>query len=311
MLLGREVQMIRFVIAVLAVTLFTSPGSAADWSGHWVVRSDATDLFEIHVEGTNTPLRAWWVRPEHFSFTSRQISDIVGPSTRFAAIAVKEDADRLLITFRRPGTTDDTQIAIMERPDGIFALTFPEIPFEPLAVLRQKDAPNLPNWPAGAVYPLPHDYPNNAELKAIFDADQAARNVESIGWSKLKPEDAARKKRVRELLDSGALQSGVDFFYAAFIYQHGNDPGDYLLAHTLSMAAMARGYDAGWISAATMDRYLQIIGKPQIFGTQYQCVGKQPSPGDYQSNLVTDDLRVAVGVPKLQEQESQREGVCH
>jgi hypothetical protein len=311
MLLGREVQMIRFVIAVLAVTLFTSPGSAADWSGHWVVRSDATVLFEIHAEGTNTPLRAWWVRPEHFSFTSRQISDIVGPATRLEAISIREEVDRLLMTFRRPGTTDDTQIAILKRSDGSFALTFPEIPFEPLAVLREKEAPNLGNWPAQAVYPLPHDYPSNAEIRAILDADQAARSTGSTDWSKLAPDDTARRQRVRELLESGALQSGADFYYAAFIFQHGGEPGDYLLAHALGMAAMARGYDAAWISAATLDRYLQSIGSPQIFGTQYQCNGKQSLQGAYQLQLLTDDVRVAVGVPKLAEQRAQGQSACH
>jgi hypothetical protein len=303
--------MIRFAIALLIGAFFTSPAAAADWSGHWVVRSSATDLFEIHVEGTNAPLKAWWVRPKHFSFTSRQISDIVGPPTRFEAIAVKEEADRLLMTFRRPGTTDDTQIAVLKRLDGTFALTFPEVPFESFAVLREKDAPHLPNWPSGAVYPLPHDYPSNAEIKAIFEADQAARNVEPIDWSKVAAQDSARKRRVGELLDSGALQSGRDFYYAALIFQHGNDPSDYLLAHALSVAAMARGFDAAWLSAATLDRYLQNIGRPQIFGTQFQCKNKGSAQGAYEPELLTDDVRVAVGVPKLQEQNSQWESACH
>lgn len=303
--------MIRFVIALLVVGLFTSPATAADWSGHWVVRSNAVDLFEIHVEGANAPLKASWVRPEHFSFTSRQISDIVGPTTRFEAISVNEEVDRLLMTFRRPGTTDDTQIAILKRSDGSFALTFPELPFGPLAVLREREAPYLGNWPAQAVYPLPRDYPGNSEMKAIFDADQALRTTSSIDRSKWPGEDAARRQRVRELLDFGALQSGADFYYAAFIFQHGNEPDDYLLAHTLSMAALARGYDAAWISAATLDRYLQSIGTPQIFGTQYQCKGKLASQGDYQSELLTDDVRVAVGVPKIGEQRLQAKSMCH
>jgi hypothetical protein len=103
----------------------------------------------------------------------------------------------------------------------------------------------------------------------------------------------------------------VDFYYAAFISQHGNDPSDYLLAHTLAMAAMARGYDAAWISAATLDRYLQKIGQAQVFGTQYQCESKQASQGDYRSDLVTDEVRVAMGVPKRDEQKAHGDEICH
>ncbi len=52
--------------------------------------------------------------------------------------------------------------------------------------------------------------------------------------------------------------------------QHGDAADDYLLAHILAVEAIVKG-DASskWISAATLDRYLQAIGKSQIFGTQY------------------------------------------
>ena len=50
--------------------------------------------------------------------------------------------------------------------------------------------------------------PNNPEMTAIFEADQAARKKPDIDWEKVAIEDAARRKRVGELLDAGALQSG-------------------------------------------------------------------------------------------------------
>ncbi len=42
-------------------------------------------------------------------------------------------------------------------------------------------------------------------------------------------------------------------------------PDDYLLAHTLAMIAVAKGDEGSlWIGTATLDRYLQSVGKPQI-----------------------------------------------
>jgi hypothetical protein len=54
------------------------------------------------------------------------------------------------------------------------------------------------------------------------------------------------------------------------VFQHGRDADDYLLAHILAVQAVVKG-DASskWIAAATLDRYLQAIGHPQVFGTQY------------------------------------------
>jgi hypothetical protein len=76
------------------------------------------------------------------------------------------------------------------------------------------------------------------------------------------------------LLKQDALQSGADFHDAAFIFQHGDSPDDYLLAHMLAMAAVTKGDGRGrWIAVAMLDRYLQSIGQPQVFGTQYLTRG--------------------------------------
>jgi hypothetical protein len=273
------------------------------------LRSETTTLFDIHV-AADPHLEATWLRPDHFSFTSSQVSEIAGPVVRFDAVAIREEDDRLVMTFRRPMSTDETHIAILERADGTFALSFPELPFEPWSLTRENGEPNMGNWQAGATYSLPRHFPSNAEIKALFDADQAVRTKEPIDWTKLSVEDAARKTRTRELLNSGALRSGSDFYYAAFIFQHGNDPNDYLLAHALAMAATARGYDASWISAASLDRYLHTLGKPQIFGTQYQCDNKTSTQGSYQTEMLTDEVRLAVGVPKLAEQKAQGQRIC-
>lgn len=155
---------------------------------------------------------------------------------------------------------------------------------------------------------------DNAEMATIFDADQAIRT----GW---KPENAhdpefirgmiasdlARRKRTAELLESGDLATANDFYRAAFIYQHGGDPSSYLIAHTLAVAAAARGHEkAGWIAAASLDRYLQSIGQPQIYGTQTTTTsGSEPTKDPFDRTVIPDSLRTNLGVPTLAEQDER------
>lgn len=150
---------------------------------------------------------------------------------------------------------------------------------------------------------------SNAEMKAMFDADQAARtNPAGIDWSVLTVQDGERRLRTRALLDAGALTSADDYYHAAFIFQHGDEPDDFLLAHSLAMVAVARGRaNASWIAAATLDRYLQNIGRPQIFGTQFSTPpGQDTTQEPYNRTLVPDALREAVGVPPQAAQEQRR-----
>ena len=163
--------------------------------------------------------------------------------------------------------------------------------------------------PVASSHPGAGDVPSNPEMKRIFEADQAARkDIAGIDPSKLANEDAARRERTKALLDAGELKSGDDFWHAAFVFQHGLIPQDYLLAHTLATVAIARGRaDATWIAAASLDRYLQKIGQPQIYGTQFRTSGGQPTTQEpYQRERVSDALRQALEVPTLKEQEARR-----
>jgi hypothetical protein len=152
--------------------------------------------------------------------------------------------------------------------------------------------------------------PANPEMTAIFDADQADRQGVGarIDWSVVTPRDEARRALTRALLNAGSLRTGDDYWHAAFVFQHGGEPNDYLLAHTLAVIAAARGRpDATWIAAATLDRYLQNIGRPQIYGTQFQSpTGRPTTQEPYDRSLVSDALRQALGVPPRAAQENQR-----
>ncbi len=163
----------------------------------------------------------------------------------------------------------------------------------------------------GQTFQPPPSPDDNARLTALFDADQHDRMPpagQAIDWSKVGPADEARQAEVRKMLDTGAVKTGTDYYHAAFVYQHGDTSKDYLLAHTLAMTAMAKGRaDAGWIAAATLDRYLQNVGQSQVYGTQFEFKpGHSTSQEPYDRALIGDAQRRATSVPVLSEQEAQR-----
>ena len=185
----------------------------------------------------------------------------------------------------------------------------PGVHFPAMQLVRAAASETVaPLWAVDKSYPIDRDYPTSTEMAAIFEADQADRHGPSIDWSRVGPRDEARRTQTRALLEKGALNSGLDFERAAFIFQHGDRPGDYLLAHTLASIAVARGRPAAlWIAAATLDRYLQHLGQPQIYGTQFTIPnGGSATQEPYDHVLIPDSLRKALAVPTLAEQDAQR-----
>ncbi len=154
-----------------------------------------------------------------------------------------------------------------------------------------------------------HERASDGEMTQIFNADQAARKSQAIDWSIVSQDDQVRRARTQVLLDEGRLNSAEDFYHAAFVFQHGDLPEDFLKAHALAVVAAARGKpEAAWIAAATLDRYLQRIGRPQIYGTQYQLRGAQGwTQEPYRRDLLSDALRDATGVPSISGQEERLE----
>jgi len=55
-----------------------------------------------------------------------------------------------------------------------------------------------------------------------------------------------------------------------------------------------------WIATATLDRYLQSIHQPQIYGTQFLTPERKPVTQEpYDRALISDALRAELGVPEL------------
>ncbi len=128
----------------------------------------------------------------------------------------------------------------------------------------------------------------------------ASRN-DAAAWHALAQHDAARRTQARTLLDAGQIRTGRQLFEAAYLFGHGDAASDFLLSHVLADAALVKGYaDARWWSAASLDRYLQSIKQPQVFGTQYLPPDSQ---GAYDRTLLPDALRTPFCVPTVAQQQ--------
>jgi hypothetical protein len=154
----------------------------------------------------------------------------------------------------------------------------------------------------------------------LFEEDQ--RDISRVNSQTAAQEYRARLRgrmaEIRTMIHAGELKTGDDFRDAAFIFQHGNTAEDCLFAHVLAMEAAIKGNDsAKWIEAATLDRYLQLIKQPQIFGTQYPLdknlahrLGGSPKTPfrtgrtlePYNEKFLSDRLRFEFCVPTLAQQ---------
>lgn len=158
--------------------------------------------------------------------------------------------------------------------------------------------------------------PATDELRALYEADQAdrqfTREPTQEDWAVINVRDAERQARVYELLRADRIVLAEDFYHAAMVLQHGDTYEDILLSHILSMAAAFKGDERGqWLSAASLDRYLQRTRMPQRFGTQYVRVSpedpfeldlSQPwSRGAY-VRWLPDSIREIFGVDPLARQ---------
>ncbi len=143
------------------------------------------------------------------------------------------------------------------------------------------------------------------ELRQLADADQADRTAGGRtvpareNWPDIVERDRARRRRVAELVEAGALSTGADHYHAALVFQHGEAPEDNWRAHELARRAAELGERRGrWLAAAALDRWRMSQGRPQRYGTQYQEVDGRWVLWDVDPTI-TDQERAAWDVPPL------------
>jgi hypothetical protein len=300
---------------ILAASGRAAAQSADDFAGTWAFKVDSRNLVVLTLAVGPDGLQGTMQSPREITYTPAPsgmvISDVQGAVLSTVVKEVRAESTGRVIAYDLPDGGSNMSTL---RLDGANRLLFDLVAENPeFAVVTFVRAENTAvvarDWEPEQRYYVRDPAPPNAEIAAIFAADQADRQqFGSIDWAVVGPRDAARRARVRQMLDEGLLRAADDYYYAAMVFQHGEAPDDYLLAHALAMAAQTAGRpDAAWIAAATFDRFLQNIDRPQIFGTQY--VGQPGEPltqGKYDSALLPDSLRRALGVPTLEQQEVQR-----
>ena len=151
--------------------------------------------------------------------------------------------------------------------------------------------------------PLSAQTGDNERLREIYEADQADRQGE-VNWEVVHKRDSLRQEEVSALLEASAVKTAKDYFRAAMIFQHGGDSPSYRRAHELAKKAAALDSDlshAEWLSAASWDRYLLSVGKPQIYGTQYLILKGTWYVQPFDTTQVTDEERRRLGVRTLNE----------
>ena len=118
----------------------------------------------------------------------------------------------------------------------------------------------------------------------------------------MRTRDAARRLRVMELVVADALHTAEDFYYAAWIMNHGDTPDDARNAHILALRSSELGHrPARWLAAASYDRWQMYQGKQQKYGTNYVSDGRQDRLWDVDLET-TDEQRAEWDVPPLVEQ---------
>jgi hypothetical protein len=290
-----------------AVALATPPAE-----GRWTLRAGGRPILLLELRKDSASKGGWTgslTRPKHFEASSNFMifSKVEGPAGTEVVVDASAQSDSLKLTIK---DSDSELTHLLWTPsDSGGSLRYIDFLFAVDLTPAANDELVSEAWDKSRTYSAMPDWPTNAEMARIFEADQAVRQ----DWPPADPgavikEDQARRARTNALLDAGQLRSGTDFYHAALIFQHGDEPQDFLLAHTLAVVATARGRsDATWIAAATLDRYLQAIGQKQVYGTQFTMPNGKPSTQEpYDRKLISDALREALSVPPIAQQEKQR-----
>jgi hypothetical protein len=143
-----------------------------------------------------------------------------------------------------------------------------------------------------------------ATLFKIYVADQHDRDklMRSgvSAWPAVARRDVEHRKIVLDLLRKQRVRSSNELYLAAFVFQHGQCPADYQLANRLAQGAIDRGSEkAKWLYAASLDRYLIFMHRPQKFGTQFRLDERGRQVLEPVDPSTTDEERAKFNVPPL------------
>lgn len=303
------------ILMVAALATNSSAQIATDFRGQWVLRI-GDRVFLVLDLTQNSDMTSHFsgslIRLQHFSSSlGGSFSDIKGPVVRYPVVRSTLHESCLSFTTQNPADKSDEdnfQLCVTGQKTGSLKIDIPG--FEPWPVIKEEKPIALAtDWDGARTYWLDESDTPDADMQQIFDADQKDRQPSSgkINWDVVSKSDVARRDATAKLLAECKLHTGKDFERAANVFQHGGKPDDYLLAHTLAMVAVARGQGSAiWIAAASLDRYLQSVHQPQIYGTQFSTKPNEHTTQEpYNRTLIPDALRRFLSVPSQAAQEEQ------
>jgi len=298
------VRVVGCLIALLMVPGAAHAAEMKNFAGTWARRLGARNLFVLRLTEDGGSLRGSWERPVKFSSNGNGFANMRGGVRKDKVSQFRVVDGVLHFTVQNANDPKNVDAYVM-RVDGARAMVmFDDLPAddveEPDVFERVEVGATVAlDWEPNRLYTARDSDVPNTEMEAIFKEDQRVRTVGKIDWEMVNKTDAERREQTRRLLAIGSLHTGKDFEEAAFVFQHGDSAGDYLLAHTLAMVAVSKGdATAVWIAAATLDRYLWKVGQKQVLGTQYSGDAKHEFTQEpYDRELVSDALREQLGVP--------------
>lgn len=319
--------------AILLMAM-TSPGSKKvpvtrgpdQFNGIWAMQIGDRTLALLTIAnccGSLQKVQVNLTRPSYVRFLAADtVADVTMPAKTQAFQAEKLSGTTLTI---KASSGSEVEILTFSLAGGNSAeLKFDGAPFGPLRFVRAgRQASISTDWKAGETYRASDSAStDNSELRALFLEDQAARGVDAEGQSDpraqvldLRKGDRERRNRAGILLQGGQVVTAMDYYRAAFIFQHGETSNDFLLAHHLALVSIAKGnVGASWIAAATLDRYLHSIGQPQVYGTQFRFPSDtrgiensyRVTQDPFNQTLLSDQERNNLFVPSLRDQQERR-----
>jgi hypothetical protein len=306
----------RWILPTLLLVLTQSAHSqiAGDFVGEWVIKLGQRTLLVLTItaqEEAQSSIAGFIVRPQRFRTSDGRSFSKISRETIQEPIVRSELKDgQLTITVRNPKDASDEDSYQISLADSTHLKLKMFGPIDPLILIRtQETLVPATDWEETRTYSDEDSAVSNPEMQRIFEEDQKVRQPGSkIDWVAVSKSDMERREATRQLLNDGKLHTGEDFERAAFLFQHSSSSNDYLLAHTLAMVAVKKGQTSAlWIASATLDRYLQSIHQPQIYGTQFFTRPNEPTTQEpYDRTLISDPLRRQLGVPSQPSQDERR-----
>ena len=292
-------------IAVLSAPTQAAAGGVQDYAGRWALKVGARNVFILELEVSDGKLGGRMLRPTHFAFlpTGDSVTQISGVVVGDPVLRARDENGVLHLVVQDSTTQqppDEYNLTLTDATHAELVAVGQALPPIPLMQVKPEDIVAL-DWDPKRSYRVSDYTPSNARMTAIFDADQADRTGQD--FAAIVAADRGRRAETRSMLEAGLLHTGTDFLHAAFVFQHGDTPDEFLVAHTLALVALRKGRtEAAWLTAATLDRYLHSLNRPQIFGTQYYGASPMADPRQatqepFERDLIPQALRVELSVP--------------